>query len=243
MKNKEDKNELTLIGHLNELKHRICVCIGAMVLAFIFCYARIDSITNAFLQIGADAGFRMGVISPQELLIQSLRLCGVMALVLVIPLCALEVVLFLQPVLQTKKSIIVCLLVWASSLLLFALGMLFCFKVLFPFVFQYLHEYTVAFITDGSISVGAFLNFLLNICVIMALIFEVPLVTAGLSVVGIITPVQMLKAFKPVLVMILVIAAIVTPPDVISMIMVAIPMIAIYMVSIGVSYVCKRRAL
>lgn len=239
MKSKKNQNALSITEHIVELRKRVIVCLLAFILAFVICYARSNAITEAFIEIGRKAGFTVGYLSPQELLIQALRLCATFAVIVDIPCIVIAILTFVTPVFSTKKGIIVTCCAAFFALVLFALGMIFCFEVLFPFVFKYLYDYTTNFSVQGTISIEAFLDFLLSTCWIMAFIFELPLMTAGLTIVGVVTPRRMLAVFKPALVIIMLVSAIVTPPDVISMFMVALPMTAIYMLSIFVSFVCK----
>lgn len=236
-----NKNQLTLAQHFHELKKRVIACFAFFIAVFCFCYYNATAITKWFIQIGKDAGFAVGYVTPQEMLIQSLRLCGTLALVASLPLIIWNVLAFIMPAISSQrvhKLIIIGVLVFIS---LFALGIVFCIKILFPFVFKYLYSYSKGFGVTGYATVSSFLSLFLTTAWITGFLFEVPLFSALLSLAGVLKHTTMQKGLKPAIVVIAIIAAIITPPDVVSMMIVGIPMIAIYVFSIGVSFVCERK--
>lgn len=236
-----NKNQLTLTQHFHELKRRAAVCLAFFIAVFCFCYYNATSITKWFIQIGKDAGFAVGYVTPQEMLLQSLRLCGTLALVVSLPLIIWNVLAFVMPAIPSQrvhKLIIIGVLVFIS---LFALGIIFCIKILFPFVFKYLYSYSKGFGVTGYATVSSFLSLFLTTAWIMGLLFEVPLFSALLSLAGVLNHTVMKKGLKPAVIVIAIIAAIITPPDVVSMMIVGIPMMAIYVLSIGISFLCEGK--
>jgi len=236
-----NKNQLTLTQHFHELKKRVVVCLTFFIAVFCFCYYNATSITKWFIQIGKDAGFTVGYVTPQEMLLQSLRLCSTIALVASLPLIIWNVLAFVMPAIPSQrvhKLILIGLIVFIS---LFALGIIFCIKILFPFVFQYLYSYSKGFEVPGYATVSSFLSLFLTTTWIMGFLFEVPLFSALLTIAGILNHTVMQKGLKPAVIIIAIIAAIITPPDVVSMMIVGIPMMAIYVFSIGISFVCERK--
>ena len=93
----------------------------------------------------------------------------------------------------------------------------------------------------ASVSIANYISFLLLIFTIFGFIFEMPLVSVILSRLGILTPKIMRKIRGGAIVAIFVVAAIITPPDIFSQIMVGVPMVALYELSIGLSILFQRR--
>lgn len=232
-------NELTLSGHVKELKHRLLFCVLVFVALFIFFYINAQPLTKQFLKLGESAGFSLGYLSPQEMLLQSLRICGTMALLVSLPLIIWQIGAYVMPAVGTKKGRKIFVVDIVVAIALFLLGLLFCIKVLFPFIFQYLHTYSEGFGVHGYVSVDAYLTFFITTAWIIGLLFEVPLVSAGFSLCGILTAQMMWKAFRPAIVIIAIVAAIITPPDAMSMMIVGVPMVGIYIVSIGICKICQ----
>lgn len=232
-------NELTLAGHVRELKHRLILCVFVFVALFIFFYLNAQPLTKEFLKLGEKAGFSLGYLSPQEMLLQSLRICGTMALLVSLPLIIWQIGAYVMPAVGSKRGRKVFVVAIIVAIALFLIGLMFCIKVLFPFIFQYLHTYSEGFGVQGYVSVDAYLTFFLTTAWIIGLLFEVPLVSAGFAICGILTAGMMWKAFRPAIVIIAIIAAIITPPDAMSMMIVGVPMIGIYILSIGVCRICQ----
>lgn len=240
MAKSSNKNELTIAEHLQELKKRVLTCFFFFVIIFILCYAKATDITKIFLKIGADAGFNMGYISPQEMLIQSLRICGTISLLVTLPIIAWHVLQYIRPIFNSKKAKVLLASCIIMSILLFILGICFCMKLLFPFVFQYLQNYSAEFDVHGYVSVKSFLDIFLATSWIMGFLFEVPIFSALLSKLGVLNAELMVKAMRGVIIVIAIISAIITPPDVVSMLMVGIPMTGIYVISIIISFIFER---
>lgn len=237
---KRNKNELTVAEHFHELKCRVLQCVAVFVLAFAVCYYFAPTLTRYFLVIGKDAGFTLSYMEPQEMLLQSLRLCLIMAFIIALPVTLWNIIAFILPVFSTMQAKVMMVLSILVSLVLFALGIVFCLRVLFPFVFQYLYSYSQSFGINGYATVSSFLNLFITTACIIGVLFEMPLFSAVLTLIGIITSSGMRKGLKLAIVIIAIVSAIITPPDVVSMAIVGIPMIAIYIFSIGVSLVCEK---
>lgn len=236
MKNKE----LTLTGHVKELKRRLFLCVVAFIALFVFFYLNAQPLTKEFLKLGEDAGFSLGYLSPQEMLLQSLRLCGTMALLVTLPLIIWQAGAYVMPAVGSKRGRKIFVVAAIAAIVLFLFGLMFCIKVLFPFVFQYLHTYSEGFGVNGYVSVDAYLTFFITTAWIIGLLFEVPLISAGFAACGILTANMMWKAFRPAVVMIAIISAAITPPDALSMMIVGIPMVGIYIISIGICKLCQK---
>ena len=118
-----------------------------------------------------------------------------------------------------------------SSFLLFAAGMAFAYFLVFPVVFKFLTSMT----PDGvnmATDIDKYLSFILGMFVAFGMTFEVPVVVVLLQRMGVVSVEQLQKARPYVIVVAFVIAAIVTPPDVISQTLLAVPLIVLYEVGI-----------
>lgn len=234
-------NELTLTGHFQELKVRVVRCVLVFVGLFFLCYLKATPIVKFLLKAGEDAGFTLSYISPQEILVQSLRVAGVVAMILSLPVIAWNIFAFISPAVDKKKNRIVIGICTVTGFVLFAAGIVFCIYILFPFVYQYLYQYSSEFGVKGYVSVEKYLSMFLATTKVMGILFDFPLACAGLANCGILTAGNMKKAFKPAVIVILIVSAIITPPDVLSMLIVAVPMLGIYVVSIGVCKVFQKK--
>ncbi|MBT8259178.1 MAG: twin-arginine translocase subunit TatC [Bacteroidia bacterium] len=126
------------------------------------------------------------------------------------------------------------------SSLLFFLGVLFGYYVVSPLSINFLGTYQVADLVENQIDLGSYIGLVRASVLASGLIFELPIVIYFLTRVGLVTPEFLRKYRKYALVLVLILSAIITPPDVASQIIVAIPVLILYQVSIYISKVVIR---
>ncbi|SDU29841.1 sec-independent protein translocase protein TatC [Pseudomonas pohangensis] len=221
----ETDQEMPLVAHLTELRTRLLRCVVTVLLLFagLFyfaqdIYALVAAPLRAFLPAGATM-IATGVASP---FLTPFKLTLVVALFLSIPVILQQIWGFIAPGLYAKeKRIAVPLLI--SSILLFYAGMAFAYFVVFPLIFSFFASVTpegVAMMTD----IGQYLDFVLTLFFAFGVAFEIPVATFLLIWVGIVD-VQTLRKSRPyVIVGCFVIGMFLTPPDVFSQTLLALPM-------------------
>ena len=126
------------------------------------------------------------------------------------------------------------------SSLLFFTGVLFGYYVVSPLSINFLGTYQVADIVENQIDLGSYIGLVRASVLASGLIFELPIVIYFLTKVGLVTPEFLRKYRKYALVLVLILSAIITPPDVASQIIVAIPVLILYQVSIYISKIVVR---
>lgn len=231
---KRNKNELTVTAHFAELRNKIIVCALMYAILFILCYVKSDVFLKYVMDTGKRAGFTLGYVAPQEVLIQAIRLSGTVALLLSLPIFSIEILLFIVPAIDSKSAKRVLIMCTIIAYALFLIGFVFCQTGLLPMVYQYLFEYANKLGAADYVSLENYLSLLLSTTWIIGLAFELPLLTAGLSRIGILTAKRMKEFFKPATIIIFIISALITPPDVVSMLIVAGPLEIVYTISIVV---------
>jgi sec-independent protein translocase protein TatC len=177
-----------------------------------------------------------GVITP---FLIPMKIAFMAALLAALPYVLYQAWAFVAPGLYVHEKRLVLPLV-VSSTLLFVAGMLFCYFVVFRKVFAF-----IATFAPKSISVApdieAYFNFVLGMFVAFGLAFEVPVVVVVLMMTGLVSVDQLREWRGYVVVAIFIVAAIVTPPDVVSQISLAIPMCLLYEVGIFFGNMVVRR--
>lgn len=158
----------------------------------------------------------------------------VAGLILAFPYVIHEFWKFFRPALHSNEAKAARGAVLASSLLFFT-GVLFGYFLLAPLSIHFLTSYRISPDVVNQINVRSFIGTLTSICLATGLVFELPILAFFLSKIGIITPAFMRKYRKHAIVVIFIVAAIITPPDVFSQTLVAIPLLLLYEVSIWVS--------
>jgi sec-independent protein translocase protein TatC len=157
------------------------------------------------------------------------------------PYVCWEVWRFIKPALYNKESKHSKGVVFFSSTL-FITGVLFGYYVIAPLAINFLGSYQVSEKVVNQINLGSFMTTVASVSLACGVIFELPIVTYFLTKLGILGPQIMRKYRKHALVVTLILSAIITPPDVISQILVALPLLVLYEVSIHISAFVEKRA-
>lgn len=238
----QDQGNMSLVGHLKEIRNRIALCFVAFIVMFFVCFAFIKPLANSLLEMGSKGGFQYVYLSPSELLTSYFKLSMILALVIVAPLILSQIWGFVAPALtkREKKAILPALF---GGLVFFFLGAVFAYLVALPFMIQFLVNYSQSDFISSAVSVAAYLDFMIGMLLTFGLVFEEPMLAFVLTGLGVLSPEILRKIRCYAIPIIFTIAAVITPPDIVSQFMIAVPMIALYELSILISsVVAKRRA-
>ena len=235
--------EETFISHLVELRDRLVkASIGiALVCAVLFYWpgpAQIYDFIAAPMIASLPAGSKMiatGVISP---FLVPMKVTLVIAFIVALPWVLYQMWAFIAPGLYTHEKRLIAPLVISSSLLFIA-GVAFCYFFVFGRVFHFISD-----LSPSSIAVTPdienYLDFVMSMCLAFGATFEVPVVVVILVRMGLVT-IAKLKEVRPyIIVGAFVIAAIVTPPDVVSQFSLAIPMCLLFELGLLVAPIFVR---
>ncbi len=243
-KPKEDDEELeetTLLSHLIELRSRLLKIAAAVVLVFVVLlpWSRdIFELVSAPLRevLPGNAMIATAVASP---LLTPFKLTFFVALFIAMPIVLYQVWAFVAPGLYKKeKNFAVPLL--ASSIALFYLGIAFAYYVVFPLIFGFF----TAVAPDGvevQTDISLFLDFITTIVFAFGLAFEVPIATVLVVWTGLTTPEKLGKARAYVFLGAFVVGMLLTPPDVISQTLLAVPVYLLYELGILMAKLFARK--
>jgi len=227
--NPEHDQPMPLVSHLTELRTRLLRCVAVIFLIFagLFSFAQqIYTLVSAPLRDHLPANATMIATDVASPFLTPFKLTALCALFVAMPLLLHQAWGFLAPGLyRRERRIALPLLV--SSIVLFYAGMAFAFFLVFPMMFGFFASVTpegVAMMTD----ISRYLDFVLVIFLAFGFCFEVPVAVVILRSLGWVDDVQLREARPYVIVGAFVIAAILTPPDVVSQLLLAIPMCLLY---------------
>ncbi len=235
--------EQPFVAHLMELRDRLIksmVAIGlvAAVLALYPGPGQLYDLLAAPLVAHLPQGSTMiatSVISP---FMVPLKIMLMAAFLIALPVVLYQVWAFVAPGLYSHEKRLVLPLVISSTILFFA-GVAFCYFLVFGKVFAFIQSFAPKSITAAP-DIEAYLSFVLTMFLAFGLAFEVPIAVVVLVRIGVVT-VQQLRSFRGYfIVMSFVVAAIVTPPDVVSQLALAIPMCLLYEVGIWAAQLFVR---
>ena len=149
------------------------------------------------------------------------------------PYVIYELFRFVTPALYEKErkySVRVAVIMY----LLFVMGVLMSYFILFPIAFRFLGTYSISDMVESNITLHSYIGTFTTLTLIMGLVFQLPVIAFFLGKIGIVKS-QFLKRYrKHALVIIMVVAAIITPPDLMTLILVTVPLYLLYEVSIGI---------
>lgn len=231
-----NNGDMSIIGHLDELRKRLTVVVVANVGVAMLLFNRADTVMKYLLAI--NPGMQLVYITPSEMLLVYIQLSFIMALVLCSPLNLYEVWAFVEKGLYKKeKAVVISALVF--GVLCFIAGAAFCYVMVLPTILQFFMRIETHEIAS-MISVKAYASFTNTMLLAFGCVFEMPVLVFLLTKLEIITP-DFLKRNKPLLIVaIFVFAAIITPPDVVSQIMLGLPMVLLLQLSIFISVMADK---
>ncbi len=230
-KKQDDNASMTLSGHLRELRNRLII---VFIVWFVFVLVSLHytpRIVTALTDMGTYSGYEFVFLAPQELLLVYLNIAVICGCVLALPVFAYQAYGFCSPGL-TKKERTFTKAALLSGTVCFGIGVAFARYVSLPFMLNFLIRFTDEVDVAASISIDQYVSFLLTVFIVFGTVFELPVVSVLLTALGIIRAEWLVKGRKVIIVLIFVLAALITPPDIVSQIMVALPMIFLYQVSI-----------
>ena len=230
-----DDGSMTLTGHQKELRNRLIICAAVFVVGVIGFLAISDKLIDLLTAMAMNANYTFVFLAPQEKLMQYFRVSLLAAVVVTVPVALYQMNAFAKHGLKKREPFFLKLVI-LMGLALFCVGVLFAYKLMMPFMLRFLSTgIEGADYIQTTTSIESYVSLCLTMFIIFGCVFEMPLVTIILSKMGIANPEILKKARGVAIVLIFFIAAVVTPPDIVSQCMVAIPMVLLYFVSIFLS--------
>ena len=239
---KPEEKPMTLMGHLNELRWRLFRCVIAAVLGFVACYSVADILFGALLRpltAALPANSKLIYTALPEAFFTQMQVAFVAGLFLVSPYVFYQIWSFIAPGLYDEEKRF-AIPVALTSAMFFIGGACFCYFIVFPFAFVFFMGFATDTIQPMP-SLAEYLSFALKLLFAFGLIFEMPLFTFFLARMGVVTAAMMRSVRRYAILAIFIIAAILTPPDVMSQLLMACPMLLLYETSILIAKIFGRK--
>ncbi len=262
MTNSKDTNnegDMSFLEHLEELRWHLVRAITSIIIvaivAFIFKKIVFDVILIApkspdfftnrnFCHFGNFIGLKRLCINSQPLELINIKMAGQFSTHIIVSLIAGFIVAFpyvfwelwrfVAPALYSNEKNVAKGAVFFSSFL-FMLGVLFGYYLIVPLSVHFLGSYSVSGEVANRISLTSYMTTVASISLAAGVVFELPILAYFLTKVGLVTPEFLKKYRKHSLVLILILSAIITPPDIFSQVLVSLPLLVLYEVGISIS--------
>lgn len=233
----DEETRLTLVEHLGELRKRLIISCIAIVLGSVVCYQYIDKIIK--LVVKPAKGLDFIYLSPPELFIAYVKISLILGLVLALPVVLFQIWKFIKPGLKENEKKYVLIAMFMGIVFL-VMGIMFAYYIIIPMTIQFFIKMSADQI-EPLFSFANYLSFIGSLLLSFGLVFELPLIVILLSQLGLVAPNTFKKYRKLVILGIFIVAAILTPPDIISQSLMAIPMVLLYEFSIVISSIIYRK--
>lgn len=249
----EDDQTMSLWEHLDELRKRLTRAALAVVISMFASWGIKDKVLNWLWQpfvsswraekLAGDPKLHFG--APSDAFLAYFKLSMIAGVALAAPVVFYQIWAFIAPGLYRKEKRYAFGFVTLSSLF-FVGGALFGWRMAFPISFQYFLGLTIDAASAGvtlepTIMVGDYVDFVSQMLLAFGLIFELPLVLTFLSLIGLVNYLQLFRFGRWFIMIAAVVGAVLSPPDTTSMIVMTVPLVVLYFLSIGLAYVFGPR--
>ena len=240
MRSKKKRGTMSLVGHLKEMRDRLALSVVVLLAAFAVCFALIRGLADRMLEMGVRYGFQYVYLAPSELLTTYFKLALILGAVIASPFLLFELWGFVAPALRNreKKAVLPALF---GGFGFFLIGALFAYVIALPFMIQFLVDFSQSAWVHASISVASYIDFVVGMILVFGLVFEMPLLAYVLTRLGVLSPKLLRRVRRYFVPVAFLLAAVITPPDVASQFMVAVPMLGLYELSIFISMAAYRQ--
>ncbi|MFO7890280.1 MAG: twin-arginine translocase subunit TatC [bacterium] len=233
---KSKNTEMPFLDHLEELRRRLIKCIGSVILFTFVAFPFINLVLNllTYPNDKLEKPAEMIFLKPTGMLIVRLQIAITLGVIVSIPVLFYQFWSFIAPgLLEKEKKYFLPGLFFTT--LCFLGGIAFSYFILIPIVLPFLFSMGTETI-NPKININDYLGFVLRIIILSGIIFELPVLSFFISRIGILTPSFLKKYRKYSIIVVLIISALITPPDPISQLLMAGPLVILYEISILVSH-------
>ncbi|HPG38436.1 MAG TPA: twin-arginine translocase subunit TatC [bacterium] len=229
---------MPFLDHLEELRWTIMRSLVAVVISSIVCYIFSKQIVD-FLRYPAPEDLQLIYLSPTEGFMIYIKVSICAGLVVAFPYIAYQLWQFIVPGLLERERKYVPHIAFFTTVC-FLTGAAFAYYLIVPFGLKFL----LAFQTDylsATIAIGKYLGFVVTLILVFGAVFELPVLAFFLSYIGLLTPEFLTKYRRYGIVIIFIIAAVLTPPDVFTQLMLAGPLLILYEISILITKLVRKK--
>ena len=236
-----EKNiSMPFLDHLEELRWRLVKSLGSVLVGAVVTFYFIDPLIDFLIRPTQKLATPMDlqVLKVQGMFMIKWGIALIGGIVLAIPVLTYQIWKFIAPGLYMNERRYVAPLI-IFTYLSFLIGLTFAYTVIIPFSLDFFTSVGMEGI-QNNFSINYYFNFITWLMIGSGLIFELPVLVFILSIFGLLTPAFMSHYRRHSIVFILLLSALITPPDPVSLVLMSIPLMLLYELSIGVSWLVNR---
>ena len=237
----EPAGEMGFLDHLEELRWRIIKGLLAIIVGSAVSFGFIDQILEILLKPTTSTSYRIAlqVLSVQGMFLIKWFIAFISGFVLAMPVVVYQIWRFVTPGLKINEKRY-ALPVVLFACISFITGVSFGYLILIPFSLEFFSGMGAGLV-ENNFSITYYFSFLTWLLLGAGLVFQLPVLSLFLSAIGVLTPPFMRHYRRHAIVTILILSSFITPPDPVSMLMMAVPLVVLYEISIGVSWMVNHR--
>lgn len=239
---KRDDEWMPVMDHLGELRKRLIYCLIVFVVGLVGGLFGAKPSFDYFVEAAPVDNLDLHVFSPWDAIGLYMKFAILISLIAAIPFTLFQVWLFVKPALGMKERRATLRYI-PGALIMFLVGLSFAYYVVFPMAYLFTAKVTKNMGLSETYGVIQYFDFLFNILLPISLLFELPIVILFLTRIGILNPFLLVKMRRVAWFVMVVVGVTITPPDVISDLLVAIPLILLFEFSVLLSRAAYRKRL
>ena len=239
--NQDSTTDMGFLDHLEELRWRIVKALIAILVGSAISFGYIDEVLAFLLQPTKNTSnpIHLQVLAVQGMFMTKWFIAFISGFILALPVLIYQIWKFVSPGLKMNEKRYVFPVVF-FSFSSFVIGVSFGYFVLIPYSLEFFSGMGVGLV-ENNFSINYYFSFLSWLLLGSGLVFQLPVISLLLSVIGLLTPPFMRHYRRHSIIVILILSSFITPPDPMSMVIMAFPLMLLYEISIGVSWVVNRR--
>lgn len=230
----KQNKEQTVIEHLEELRKRLIIVSVTFIISIAIGFWFAPNMLNIIKEQPTALGVDWNLFGYTDGIMIYLKSSFLLALLITLPIALLQIWLFVKPGLtetEAKGTIIYV----PVSFLLFLVGLVFSYFVLFPLMLNFLSTINLSIGATETYGINQFFSLLFNLTIPVGIVFELPIIILFLTKLKIVTPTKLRKMRKVAYFILIVVGVSISPPDFISDFLIIIPLLLLFEISIWVS--------
>ncbi|RNB55727.1 twin-arginine translocase subunit TatC [Brevibacillus gelatini] len=234
--------EMTVVEHLSELRKRIMWVLAVFVVALIVGFFFAGPLIEYLKQEPIADGVPIISLHPSDVLRVYMQFAFLIGAVVTLPVALYHLWRFVSPGLQEHERRGALYFIPAACFL-FITGILFGYYIVFPMIMQFMTGMTETIGADPNYGIAEYFGFLFNMVIPFGVLFQLPIIVMFLTRLRILNPMRLAKARRFAYFGLAVIAITLTPPDIVSDVLVTIPLLLLYEFSVWLSSIVYRKQL